>query len=237
MKRAATILGSTLLLAGLLGFAAIQPEKKPTPQPAPETKAAAKADGDPYPLATCPISGKKLGEMGSPVLRVYGAGADGAGGREVRFCCDKCPARFESDPAKSFAKLDAEMTKDQAPLYPLTTSLVSGDKLPEKPVEFIYCNRLVRVGSEAEKATFLKDTKTYLKKLNEAVIAAQGKNYPLDKCPVSHEEFGGSMGEPVDIVRAGRLIRLCCKSCKADLDQDPAAYIAQVDEARAKAKK
>jgi hypothetical protein len=43
----------------------------------------AKADarvGDPYPLATCPITGKKLGSMGDPVIKVYD-------GREVRYCC------------------------------------------------------------------------------------------------------------------------------------------------------
>ncbi len=229
----------TLLLCSALFLSAAaisaQPEKKPaTPPSGPATPA--KADGDPYPLAHCPISGKKLGEMGKPVVKVYGAGADGSGGREVRFCCGSCPAQFEADMTKSLAKLDAEMTKDQLPLYPLNTSLVSGEKLPAKPVDFIYCNRLIRLGSDAEKATFLKDTPKYLKQLDEAVVAAQGKTYPLDKCPVSHDGLE-SMGGGVDVVRAGRLIRLCCKSCKSDLDEAPAAYIAKIDEARAKTKK
>src|SRR5262245_4279798 len=90
------------VLVGIAALAFGQPEK----QPAPSTSGAAvKHDGDPYPLATCPISGKKLGEMGKPVVKVYGAGADGAGGREIRFCCDKCPGKFEEDLAKSMAKL------------------------------------------------------------------------------------------------------------------------------------
>ena len=119
----------------------------------------------------------------------------------------------------------------------VTTSIVSGDKLPEKPVDFVWNNRLIRVANDAEKAKFAAEPVKYMKELDKAVIAAQLKTYPLDKCMVSHESLtGGDMDEPVDLVIGGRLIRLCCKSCKKDLYEDPAAYIAQVDEAR-KAKK
>jgi hypothetical protein len=230
-------LASAAILAAA-GLALTQPDKAPTKptekQPAPKAGAAERV-GDPYPLATCPISGEKLGAMGAPVVKVYGAEGGAAGGREIQFCCKNCPPKFEKDLPANLAKLDEQMIKDQLPLYPLTTSVVSGEKLPDKPVDFIFGNRLIRVSSEAEKAAFAKDWQKHLKTLDEATIAAQSKNYPLTKCPVSHDSLG-EMGDPVNIVVAGRLIRLCCKDCKKDINESPAQFIAAVDEAR-KAKK
>lgn len=193
-------------------------------KPADTAKAPERA-GDPYPFDTCPISGEKLGSMGEPFVKMYE-------GREVRFCCDGCPPRFEKDLAASMATLDEKIVKDQAPLYPLKTSLVTDKDLPAKPYEFVYGNRLVRLGAEAEKAEFLKDPKRYMAVLDKAVVAEQGKNYPLTKCPVSDEAYGGEMGEPVDLVYAGRLIRVCCKSCKKDIEKNPAKFIAIADAAR-----
>ncbi|MFN7022051.1 MAG: hypothetical protein ACK4WH_12090 [Phycisphaerales bacterium] len=104
-------------------------------QPKHEEKPAhrAKADeriGDPYPLDTCPITGKKLGAMGDPVTKLYD-------GREVRFCCPACPVKFEKDLKASVATLDEKIIKDQTPLYPLKTSVVTGKDLPAKPFEFV----------------------------------------------------------------------------------------------------
>jgi YHS domain-containing protein len=181
--------------------------------------------GDPYPLDVCPVTGKKLGSMGDPVVKLYD-------GREVRFCCPACPKKFEEDRAASIRALDEKIVKDQAALYPLKTSVVSGKELPEKPVDLVYGNRLVRLASDAEKAEFNKDPKRYLAELDKAVIATQGKHYPLTRCPVSKEQYGGDMGQPKDVVLAGRLIRLCCNNCKKELESDPANYIAVVDQAR-----
>jgi YHS domain-containing protein len=204
--------------------------KQPDQQPADkgkhahDEKASARV-GDPYPLDACPISGKKLGAMGDPVVKLYA-------GREVRFCCDSCPAKFEKDLDASLAKLDEKIIKDQAPLYPLKTSVVTGKDLPEKPFEFVYGNRLIRVGAQSEKADFLKDPKRYVKDLDKAVVAAQGKDYPLKACPVSHDELAGEKDENVDVVLAGRLVRLCCKDCKNDIEKEPAKFIAAIDQAR-----
>ena len=38
--------------------------------------------------------------MGKPIVKVYGASSDGSGGREIRFCCDNCPPKFEADLTK-----------------------------------------------------------------------------------------------------------------------------------------
>jgi hypothetical protein len=214
-------------LVAIVSFASLwaQPQKQPaTPAPSAKT-VAVKRVGDPYPFATCPISDAKLGEMGEAVTRLYD-------GREVRFCCDACPAKFEKDQAASLAKLDEKIIKDQGHLYPLKTSVVTGKDLPAKPVEFVYGNRLIRVGQEDEKTEFLKDPAKHLAALDKAVITTQGKDYPVARCAVSGEEFGGDMGEPAEVVMAGRLIKLCCKGCQKRLDKDPAKYIAQIDGAR-----
>ena len=199
-------------------------DEKPGHQDQPDAKSG-KRGGDPYPLDTCPITGKKLGTMGDPVVKVYD-------GREVRFCCPACPAKFERDLAGNLAKIDEKIVKDQSPLYPLQTSLVTGKDLPAHPYDFVYGNRLIRLGAESEKADFLKDPKKNLVALNKAVIEQQGKDYPITTCPVSNDKFGGDMGEPVDLVVAGRLVRLCCKGCKKDVENDPAKFIAMVDAAR-----
>lgn len=190
----------------------------------PESKAGRRV-GDPYPFDTCPVSGKKLGEMGDPVIKEYD-------GREVRYCCNSCPKRFEKDLGASLAKLDETIAADQRPLYPLKTSLVTGKDLPEKPFDFVYRNRLIRLGADSEKAEFLKGPGEQIEALNTAVIAAQGPTYPLKTCPVSGDDFGGDMGDPEDIVVAGRLIRLCCGHCKKDVEENPAKFITKIDEAR-----
>ncbi len=179
---------------------------------------------EPYPLSTCPVLGGKLGSMGEPVVKVYD-------GREVRFCCGGCPSKFEKDLAKNLAKLDEAIIKDQLPLYPTETSIVTGKKLPAKPIEWVFNNRLVRLGDEAEKADFKKDTAKYLATLDKAATEKQGKDYPLKTCAVSGEDFG-SMGEAKDVIVGGRLVRLCCNSCKKEVRKDPAKFIAMIDDAR-----
>jgi YHS domain-containing protein len=67
---------------------------------------AAKPDN--YPLDTCVVSGQKLGAMGEAVKYDHK-------GREVRFCCQGCIAKFNKDPEKYLAKLDqAAAAKSQA---------------------------------------------------------------------------------------------------------------------------
>jgi YHS domain-containing protein len=52
-------------------------------------------------VSTCPVSGEKLGEMGTPVSIDYQ-------GKKVSFCCDSCIAKFQKEPAKYLAKLPAK---------------------------------------------------------------------------------------------------------------------------------
>lgn len=59
----------------------------------------------PYPLATCVVSGEKLGEMGKAYVFTYE-------GQEVKLCCKDCKKKFDKDPAKYMAKIkEAEAKK------------------------------------------------------------------------------------------------------------------------------
>ena len=65
-------------------------------KPTAEQIAAAKA----YPLATCVVSGEKLGSMGDPLVLVFG-------GQQIKLCCKNCVPDFKKEPAKYVAKLTA----------------------------------------------------------------------------------------------------------------------------------
>ncbi len=68
--------------------------------------ADAKMEAKPKPdnLTTCPVSGDKLGEMGSPFVFTYE-------GQEVKLCCKDCKPKFDKDPAKFMAKIREADTK------------------------------------------------------------------------------------------------------------------------------
>jgi YHS domain-containing protein len=188
--------------------------------------AHAAAKTRPYPLNTCIITGEKLGEMGAPVVRVYD-------GREVKFCCNGCVGKFEADPTGNFAKIDAKVMEQQRAIYPLETCLVDGKPLVgpgAQPVEFLVNDRLVRTDSPACRAAVEKDPAKYIAKLDEAVVAKQLPAYPLSTCPVLGGKLGG-MGEPVNYVFQGRLVRFCCKGCIAKFDADPFKYLSMIDAA------
>ncbi len=201
---------------GALGAAALAQEKAATRPARTDPRA-----GDAYTLATCPISGKKLAD---PVVKIYD-------GREARFCCNGCPSQFESDKNAGWTKVDAAMIKDQLPHYPLDTSVVSGKKL-EKPVDFVWNNRLVRLADESEKAAIEKDARTYIAALDKAVIEKQSGAYPLTECPM----MGDSL-DPADtknVVVANRLVKVCCSSCIGKVRKNPAKALAALDAASAK---
>ena len=79
------MLAGTALIA-LTALTATAEDKKTTPTP--------------DKLATCPVSGDKLGEMGKPYVFEYK-------GREVKLCCPDCKKDFDKDPAKFMKKIEA----------------------------------------------------------------------------------------------------------------------------------
>lgn len=185
---------------------------------------------DPYPLSTCPVSKQKLGSMGEPVVLLHE-------GRELRFCCQGCVEPFQKEPAKYLEAVDAQIVKEQTPLYPLDKCMVSGEKLGAehgKAFDLVYRNRLVRFCCGACAADFRAKPGKYLEQLDKAVIEAQLPGYPLDICPISGNKLG-TMGEPVNVVRDNRLVRLCCAACEAKLDKAPLEVFAKLDAAARKA--
>ncbi len=54
--------------------------------------------------------------------------------------------------------------------------------------------------------------------------------YPIDYCVISNEKLG-EMGEPTSITVEGRVVKLCCASCEAAVREDPAKYLAMLDQA------
>ncbi len=196
------------------------PHTQPRNDPAKDIKS------DPYPLDTCPVSGKKLGSMGDAVVKTYDS-------REVRFCCGGCVKKFEGDKAGYWKKVDEEIVKAQMPFYPLTDCPIQGGKLGSmgEPVNYVYNNRLVRFCCEDCLPKFLNDPKPTLAKLDEAVLKQQREHYPIATCLVSDEAFGGDMGEPIDRVYNNHLIRFCCKGCVKDFEKTPAKFLSILDEA------
>lgn len=181
--------------------------------------------GDPYTLETCPVSGQKLGSMGDPVVKEYD-------GREVRFCCKGCVEPFEKDQAKYWKKIDAAMVEDQKDYFPTNMCVVMGVKNDQlgDPIDFVHNNRLFRLCCERCKTAVADSPAEYFKKVDELVVEAQKEGYPLEKCPVSGQKLG-SMRDPVDIVVANRLIRLCCQGCEAKVREEPLKYLSKLEEA------
>ncbi|MBX3401904.1 MAG: hypothetical protein KF699_00690 [Phycisphaeraceae bacterium] len=179
-----------------------------------------------YPLSVCPVTGKALGSMGAPVVKKYD-------GREVRFCCAGCVPKFDSDLQASFSKLDKQIVASQLPLYPLQTCVVAGGKLGSmgEPDNFVYRNRLVRFCCAGCRGNFQKDPAKYLQLLDDAVAAQQRADYPLKTCPVSGKPLG-SMGEPAEMIVAGRLVRLCCPPCAEEVRKTPGRIVSEIDAAR-----
>lgn len=200
-----------------------KPKSRPS-KAAPTSRPAKKVKSDPYTLATCPISGAKLGAMGDPIIKTYE-------GREVRFCCAGCIDKFEANVKEGFAKIDKQMIKQQVHYYPLDTCIISDQKLIDGEItDYVYNNRLVRFCCKGCKKDFNKDAAKYLKKIDNAIVKKQRKNYPLNTCVVAGGKLG-EMGEPVEIIAGNRLVRFCCNGCVAKFNKEPAKYIAMVDAA------
>ncbi len=177
--------------------------------------------GDPYSLPACPVSGAELSE--GAVTKVFD-------GREVKFCCAGCPAKFEADQAAYFAKIDEAMTEDQKPVYPLDTCLVSGEALDSMggPVSMVYNNRLVMFCCNMCKNGFQEDAAEKIAELDQAVIEAQEADYPLKECPVAGTDLGGGAYQ---FVIANRLIETCCGNCASKVKANPAMYLAKLEAA------
>ncbi len=181
-----------------------------------------KSVGDPYTLATDPVSGKKLGAIDKQVIVDHE-------GRELRFSSKQNADKFKAKPGKYLAAVDEKMIEQQLAYYPLNTCIISGEELGGmgETLDVIHNNRLVRLCCKGCVKKLAKDPAGVFAKLDKAVIEQQGKTYAATTCPVSGEKLGG-MGDPIDVVMGNRLTRLCCKGCVKKFRRDPVAYLAKV---------
>lgn len=186
--------------------------------------AALATGGQMYALAYCPVSGNPLGD--DAVVKVYD-------GREVRFCCDKCPERFETDKASYWGRMDAQVIAQQRWDYPLETCPVSGHALGEggEPVEIVVGTRYAKLCCDGCIEDFRANADEHFKTIDAAIIEKQRDAYPLATCVVSGEKLG-SMGDPVDVVVGTTLVRLCCKSCVKELAKAPWKALEQIAAAK-----
>lgn len=189
-----------------------------------------------YALDTCPVSGRKLGSMGDPVVKEYDNPGPTGGKREVRFCCAGCIEAFEQDREKHFGKIDEELIRQQKAHYPLKVCLVSGRELEtsDTVLDLIHEGRLVRFCCPGCPPRFKESPDRSMVRLDEAIIGQQREKYPLRTCVVAGSELG-SMGEPNEIIVGGTLVRFCCKGCLPGFKKDPAKRLATIREAWAAA--
>ena len=188
--------------------------------------AAGKPAGDPYPLATDPVSGETLGK--TPVIVQHE-------GRELRFANAANVEKFKAGPEAYIEKLDKQLIEQQSPFYPNKVCAVSGEALGGMgdAVHLIHNNRLVRLCCAGCKEELETNAAGVFKKLDEAAIKAQSEKYPLKTCVVADGKLG-SMGESVNLVVANRLVKLCCAGCIDEFKTAPAAYLKKIDDAKGK---
>ncbi len=184
---------------------------------------------DPYPLDTCAVAKRsKLGSMGDPIIKVVD-------GREYRLCCAKCEGKLTKKTAEVAKSVDARIIEMQKASYPLTTCIVSGEALGDDAVDFVVGNTMMRACCNNCARKVKAKPENYLAKLDQAIIAAQAKDYPLTTCAVSGEDLAGR--KAADVLVGNRLVRICCKGCKRGLKKDPAAVLAAVEAGWAAKKK
>jgi len=226
MKNILIPVGVIALLALSYGFSS--QDKKPAPAAAPVAAPAKSALSDAdvikaqkpsYPLETCPVSGKPLGKDAIDVVK---------DGHLVRTCCSKCAAKVDDAAIK---KVDEAVVAAQMKSYPMDVCPMSGEKLDDKATSHVVGTRLVRFCCDKCYASFQKDPKPAMAKLDAAYISAQTKTYKLKTCPVSGEELGKS-GTPVDYLYGTTLVRFCCKDCVKDMEKDPDAVMKKVKAAQ-----
>ena len=177
--------------------------------------------GDPYPLATDPVTGEKL--TGDAVSHVHE-------GRHLRFNSEENVETVMGDPAKYLQDVDHKLIEMQREHYPLTPCPVTGAELGSmgEPLEIVVGNRLVKLCCAGCEGKVRANPEPVIEKLDAAVIEQQSADYATTTCPVSGQPLG-SMGEPVDYVVANRLVKLCCAGCVGMAEQNPAAVLAKLD--------
>ena len=125
---------------------------------------------------------------------------------------------------------DAEIAAAQRGDYSVKVCVECGTDLGEPAVEVVSDGKLVRLCSAECAAKFAADPVAGLQARDDALIASQLPGYPTDQCVVMEDSID-LMGTPKNVVVGARLVRFCCDTCIETFREDPAKYLAALDEA------
>ena len=126
------------------------------------------------------------------------------------------------------ANQDQKVMREQRASYPLTACPISGKPLGDEPVEMVSDGKLVRLCCPKCVDAVKADNAAVIKKIDEAVVAAQKAEYPLKVSVVSDAELGE---KAVDHVHGTRLVRLASAEEVAKFEKDSKAAMAKLDKA------
>ena len=224
-----------IALAAPLAAQSAAPTPAPTPAAAP--KAAATGGGvaayeatiiaaqlPSYPMNTCIACSKPWGPEHQPVDIVRQ-------GRLVRVGTD-CVKAFDAQAAKWFKVLDDLIQAEQVANYPLTHCPVTNEELGKKPKYTIVGTRLIEICCNDCKKELAQNPATAaaaIAKIDEALVAAQAKSYPLGTCVVDDKPLADSK---VQKLYGVTLVRFCSDACQAKFLEAPRDYLPKLEAAR-----
>ncbi|MEQ1633250.1 MAG: hypothetical protein ABL997_12810 [Planctomycetota bacterium] len=233
----------TLVLLSGCGLFRTETGTPATSQPAPIGETASTKAPIPYPLATCIVSGKQLGEDAVTFV---------SGGRTFRTCCTNCQETVEADPELWGHQVDATAIQEQMRDYPIETCIVSGKPLPDSAVSAMCGSTLVRLCCAGCRTRFQSEPSHFLARLETAKSTSYGAvaldtaswtpaqsiqwqrdqvpDYPLSTCPVSGKPIGEN-GAPHDVLLDGVLVRLCSEKCATKASERTAEIATAVQSA------
>ena len=120
-----------------------------------------------YPIKTCLVM--KDEELESDAKTIVWQN------RVYKFCCAKCIAKFEKDPAKFAKEYDAKVIASQKAGYKPTTCPISGKPLGEGAVDVVVNGQLVRTCCGGCVAAVKADPKAAIAKASAPAKAADPK--------------------------------------------------------------
>ena len=153
----------------------------------------------------CPVSGQPVDAAQTVSFE----------GETVGFCCPKCKAAFEKEPAKFAEKLGLEKTAG-----PVNDKCPVSDQPVDAAQTVAYEGATVAFCCGKCKAAFEKEPAKFAAKLGLGKTAGPVN----EKCPVS--------GQPVDAAQTvayeGKTVAFCCGKCKAAFEKEPAKFAGKI---------
>lgn len=146
-----------------------------------------------------------------------------------------CGAREErvSGAAASLPPADPAVVAAQLPDYSVPYCIECRRPLAEHALDVVQDGKLVRLcGNDACTTRFLADPAAGIAARDSALVETQLAAYPTTQCVVMEADLD-VMGTPKDFVYGARLVRLCCDNCIETFREDPARYLAALDQAKA----